>query len=185
MDILFGRRSEAWVHQRSPPVVSNANSPSSKTGSWLSTENSSTSTSASTPSDQAPTIADSLIRLIHDYVAAVNDRNWDDFKRLEAYFHPSFTTECRFTCKLQPFQETIDTLKDLVEVSPNFYIKLHEASAKLDDRERTAFVFLHSDWVDAPPGQTIISMQVFEWRHVDGMWLCYKSNVMRGLDDMV
>ena len=120
-----------------------------------------------------------------DYIAAVNNRSWNELKGLERYFHPSYRLECRFTSKLQTYAEGIKTLQELVEISPNFHMKLYEASARIDEPQRTAFVFVHSDWVGAPPGSTTQSMQVFEWRHVDGMWLCFRSNVMRGVDELV
>lgn len=156
--------------------------------SWLSSTDSSDKLSVTSPSansQSSPTTADMLISLLMDYVSAANNRTWDDFDNLEQYFHPSYTTECRFTSKLQSFPEGIKTLQDLVEISPQFHVKLHEASAKVDEPQKTAFVFIHSDWIGAPPGNITQSMQVFEWRYVDGMWLCYKSNVMRGVDEVV
>ncbi|KAK4495537.1 hypothetical protein PRZ48_013869 [Zasmidium cellare] len=187
MDILFPDKKS---HTSAPS--SRTDSPSStfdkNISSWLSSTSSSDTSSLTSPSADSqtnPTTADTLISLLMDYVSAANNRTWDDFTGLEQYFHPSFTTECRFTSKLQSFPEGIKTLQDLVEISPAFHIKLHEASAKVDEPTKTAFVFIHSDWVGAPPGNTTQSMQVFEWRFVDGMWLCYRSNVMRGIDEVV
>lgn len=186
MDILFPDKKSS-----STPSSKN-DSPASafdkNISSWLSSSDSFAASSATSPSagsQTAPTTADTLIALLMDYVSAANNRTWDDYKKLEPYFHPSYTTECRFTSKLQGFDEGIKTLQDLVEISPAFEIKLHEASAKIDEAQKTAFVFIHSDWIGAPPGNTTQSMQVFEWRFVDGMWLCYRSNVMRGLDELV
>ncbi|KAF7187677.1 hypothetical protein HII31_11016 [Pseudocercospora fuligena] len=141
--------------------------------------------SDSSSSKEQPTTADQLIQLTIDYIGAINSRSWDEAYKLQAYFHPAFITECRFTNREQTFLDSVETMREQAKLFPKYRAKLIEASGNIDEDGRAAHCFFHAEWLDCPPGIVTKVVYAIEWRHVDGMWLCYRTNVMPGVDEVV
>lgn len=140
--------------------------------------------SKSSSSRETPTTADQLVQVTIDYIEFINSRTWDEAYRLQAFFHPSFITECRFTNREQTFLDSVETLREQSEIFPNFKANLIEASGSIGEGGRAAHCFFHAEWLDCPPGIVTKVIYAIEWRHVDGMWLCYRTNVLPGVDEV-
>lgn len=134
---------------------------------------------------QHDTTANQLMQVALDYYDAVNKRNWSEVERLSIYFHPSYRADCQFSTHKQTFAESTKVMQELARDWPDFRVDIVECSANLNLKNNTAIVFCHADWIDAPPGLQTQAVRVMEWKYVDGMWLCMKSELLRGVDEVV
>ncbi|KAI5357481.1 Putative NTF2-like domain superfamily protein [Septoria linicola] len=130
-------------------------------------------------------LEDQLIQVTASYVSFVNAREWADAEDLQKHYHPAYRSECRFSTNLHTFLESINVMRELAETFPNFKVNVVEASANVDRSRMRALAFFHTNWTDAPPGLVTQVVHVVDWRFVDGQWLTFRSDILRGVDESV
>lgn len=137
-------------------------------------------------SPQEAAIAGLLIGYTEKYFKLLNSRSFSEVYAMKTLFHPiAYKSECQTSGATRSFSESIAGVCEAIESSPELEIKIVDVSAEVNDKTGLATVFIHTDWTNFPPGLVTERIQSFHWERFDTKWLCVKSTILRGVNEVV
>ena len=148
---------------------------------------STTSTTCSTPhhfnsGDSYWKIAAELQYRSRCFVEALNGRAFGRFSQLVGPEHidTNFTAYLDNSTLDLGWDEFVSVLRDAAEADPEYHADIINQSVDLDEREGHATVFMFIEVTGRPKSVRREDALVFEWKTLEGTWMCYGHTAIRG-----